>query len=416
MSSQVALFPSSLDTLRRTNRLESLRQSYLFSGFDRTLCVLIDPTHGERREHRVDDQFSYVELGLRRWPRARRAGMLLSLAPVTAALIGEARRFRADAVMAYDPHLLGVLGLATARLLRVPLAVRLICHYGLKYQHSRSLSFAPFRTRRVEAAVENAIYRNADLVLVACPNHADYVRELAGERAALAPYVTAQAALFYSQGPADPRVRAELAPGAKRVIVSVGRMQPEKYPLDLIAFARELDDPETTLVLIGDGPLRAEMERGAPGSRTPVVFAGLQPQERVRSMFATADLTVVLQGGGAITEAALSGAPILTYDFEMNPFVVRPGHDEGSLVPFRDTAALAAEARRLLSDPDRRRRYGDRARAAALARFNEPVARAAEQAIARCLLSGASEPLGFDAWQLDYFVEGNESRRRHTGS
>jgi glycosyltransferase involved in cell wall biosynthesis len=416
MSTLVALFPSELETLTRTRRLESLRESYLFAGFDRTLCVLVNAEHGERREHRVDDDFRYLELGLKRWPRAGRTGMLLSLAPLVASLTSEARCFGAEAVLAYDPHLLGLVGLAAARLLRVPLGIRLIQHYGLKFEHTGRLAFAPFRRRGVEVAVERSLFRAADAVLVACPSHADYVRAIAGDRVALAPYLTAQSALFYPPPPSDDRIRQELAPGAKRVIVSVGRFMPEKYSVDLPVFARELDDPETALVLIGDGPLRGEMERAAAGSRTRVIFAGYQPQERIRALFAAADLAVVLQGGGAITEAALSGAAILTYDYEMNPFVVRPGHDEGALVPFRDTAQLARAARELMGDQERNRRFREHARAAALARFNEAAACAAERAIATRLLARDRSAADFGIWQLDHRVEGNENRHRHTAA
>jgi hypothetical protein len=108
------------------------------------------------------------------------------------------------------------------------------------------------------------------------------------------------------------------------------------------------------------------------------------------------------------------GAAIVSYDFEMNPFVVRPGHDEAVLVPFRDVAALAKETRCLLSDPERARRYRTRARASARARFSEEAARAAERAVAARLLSRVPGAASFDTWQLDW--EMDESRDRHTAA
>jgi glycosyltransferase involved in cell wall biosynthesis len=398
MSTQLALFPSSLDVLRAQDRLGALRESYLFSGFDRTLCVFLRNEHGDARRQRMDDRFEYLEIGLRRFAAAGPPGRALGVAGAVAALVRAAREHSVDAVLAYDPHLLGLLGLATARALRRPFGIRLICHYGLKWDHTRQLAFAPFRSRRVEEMVERFVYRRAATVLVACPNHEAYVRELAPE-ARTTPYLTAQSALFYQSPPGGREVRERLAPGVRRVIVSVGRLLPEKYAEDLVAIATNLDDPDAALVIVGDGPLRGRMEAAARISRTRVVFAGMQPQQTVRALFASADAAIVLQGGGAITEAALSTAPIVTYDFEMNPFVVRPGFEEGVLVPFRDTAAAAAAVRRLLDDPAHARRLGENARRAALARFSDQAARAAERAAAARLLGDPGPDAG-DPWQL----------------
>jgi glycosyltransferase involved in cell wall biosynthesis len=385
VSAQLALFPAGLDELERTGRLAATRASSLFSGFDRTLCVFLDNRHRERRERRMDERFEYLEVGFGR-PGGGRAAALLGLRRAVADVRAAARAAAVDAVMAYDPHLLGLVGYAVARALRVPFAVRVISHYGLKHEHTGQIAFAPFVSRRVERAVERFLYRRARVVLVACPSHRDYVERTAGGRAHVLPYVTAQAPLFYDDAPPDPAVRRRLAPDVREMAVAVTRLVPEKYPADLIECAGRLRErPGFALLLVGEGPLRDELEAQARRLQAPVVFAGAQPPAAVRALFQTAEATVVLQGGGAITEAALSGAPIVAYDFEMNPFVVRG--DEGVLVPFRDVDALADGVRRLLDDRDAARGMAARARASSRARFDEASARSAEREVARVLLA-----------------------------
>jgi glycosyltransferase involved in cell wall biosynthesis len=147
------------------------------------------------------------------------------------------------------------------------------------------------------------------------------------------------------------------------------------------------DVPDLCVLLVGDGPLRAELTARAQALAAPVRFVGSQPQTRVQALLGSADAVIVLQGGGVITEAALCGAPVATYDFELNPHVVRPQRHEGVVVPFRDVAALAAAVRGLLADPAGARATGRRLRTAARERFSVAAARAAEQRAAAALMA-----------------------------
>lgn len=76
-----------------------------------------------------------------------------------------------------------------------------------------------------------------------------------------------------------------------------------------------------------------------------------------------------------LLEAAASGRPAVTTDMPGCREAVRDGVN-GLLVPPRDARALAAALKRLLSDPDLRRRMGEKGREMAVAEFsNETVAR-----------------------------------------
>lgn len=136
-----------------------------------------------------------------------------------------------------------------------------------------------------------------------------------------------------------------------KLIVAAGRLAPEKgYDVALKAFAK-LADPEARLALVGDGPLRADLEALADslGVRDRVTFAGYQPDigpwlDQARLLL----LSSWHEGFGAVIVEALGrGRPVVATDCTpavrdlLNPpahgRVTRPGDVDGL------AAALDAE-------------------------------------------------------------------------
>lgn len=117
-------------------------------------------------------------------------------------------------------------------------------------------------------------------------------------------------------------------------------------------------------LLVGDGPLRGEVEahvrRLGLGER--VHLPGLQAD--VRPFLAAMDLfwsSSEFEGLPlALLEAMAAGLPPVVTAVGGVPEVVQPA--SGVLVPFGDPARLADEAARLLADPERRARLGAGAR------------------------------------------------------
>lgn len=386
LTTQLALFPAGSEELLRAGRLHSLRCSPLFSGFDRTLCAFLRNDHHRTVLRPVDESFAYLDLGFG-GSRGGLPGAVAVLGRRVHTLVDIARAFGVDAVIAYDPHLLGFAGFMTSRWLHIPLAIRLVSNYGLTYEHTGNQALPALRSRRVELALERWMYREADLVAVACPDHERYVRRIGGADVRTSHYVTAQADIFYEDFAVDQGLRRKLAPGAERLVVAVSRLSPEKFPHDLVECAARLGaDPGVQMLLVGDGILRAELEHQARLLRAPILFAGVRSQEEVRSLLSTADAVVVLQGGGAITEASLCGAPVVAYDYEMNPFVVRPEEREGWLVPFRGVEALATAVRSCLYQSQEAAARGNALRQGARTRFSRERATAAERQLAERLL------------------------------
>ena len=119
-----------------------------------------------------------------------------------------------------------------------------------------------------------------------------------------------------------------------------------------------LDDLPWQLVIAGDGPVRAEVEK-LYDRRT--VFLGALPQRRIAEVLAAADIcawpAVNEAYGMALLEAQAAGAPVLSCTTRGVPDVVVDGRT-GMLVPYGDEEAFAAALRTLLTDHERRRALG----------------------------------------------------------
>jgi glycosyltransferase involved in cell wall biosynthesis len=123
--------------------------------------------------------------------------------------------------------------------------------------------------------------------------------------------------------------------------------------------------PNARLALVGDGPLRAELERTveALGLRASVSFLGRRPD--VPEILRAADLFVLpsrWEGFGiAVVEAMAAGAPVVASSVDGVREIVRDQQD-GLLVPPGEAGRLAEAVAALLADPARAKQLADSAR------------------------------------------------------
>jgi glycosyltransferase involved in cell wall biosynthesis len=120
--------------------------------------------------------------------------------------------------------------------------------------------------------------------------------------------------------------------------------------------------------LVGDGPLRAELEQQATGN---VVFHGAVDVTEAMAIVAAADMFVMpsveLADGRrdgipvALIEAMALGVPVIASDVSGIPELVRDGFS-GLLVPPADPSAIADAIERLSRDIDARRAMATHAR------------------------------------------------------
>ena len=140
--------------------------------------------------------------------------------------------------------------------------------------------------------------------------------------------------------------------------------------------------PAAKLVVVGDGPLRGELESLSRllGIEESVVFVGGKRQEELPPYYATADVfigpSIVVSGGDTesfglvFAEAMASGCAVVASDVGGIRELVREG-ETGLLVPERDPAAIARAVCALLADDELRRRLAAGGRSRVKRRFEQ---------------------------------------------
>lgn len=143
-------------------------------------------------------------------------------------------------------------------------------------------------------------------------------------------------------------------PRGKPMALYLGRVEREKGALDLIdAWGRSGASPdEAMLAVVGDGAALDACKRLADQHGLAVHFAGARPHEEVADWLAACDvLTLPSWNEGtpnAVLEAVASGRRVVATRVGGIPDVI-DSDVLGTLVPARDTTALASALRRALS-------------------------------------------------------------------
>lgn len=168
----------------------------------------------------------------------------------------------------------------------------------------------------------------------------------------------------YGQPPDKAGLKARLGlDPARRYVANVARHHPVKdQPMLVRAFAQAAPDvPDADLLMVGDGPLRQELEAlaAALGVRDRVRFLGIRADVpdvlRAADVFA---LTSVSEAASlTLLEAMATGLPVVVTAVGGNPEIVRDER-EGLLVPRGNAAACATAFRRLFADPGLATRLG----------------------------------------------------------
>jgi phosphatidylinositol alpha-1,6-mannosyltransferase len=159
------------------------------------------------------------------------------------------------------------------------------------------------------------------------------------------------------------------------VVVCVSRMVPRKGQDTLIrAWPQVMDRApgEPVLLLVGDGPYRAELSRLAQrtGVTDSIRFTGPVPWEELPAYYDAADVFAMpcrtrrkgldVEGLGIVyLEASATGLPVLGGDSGGAPDAI-VNEETGYVLPGRDTAAVAEGLIEMLDDPIGAAAMGDK--------------------------------------------------------
>lgn len=193
--------------------------------------------------------------------------------------------------------------------------------------------------------------------------------------------------------PSASKCREWLAPKECAVLVHISNFRPVKRVMDVIkTFERVRKEVPARLVMVGDGPDRAEAETYCREHdlASEVRFTGKQLD--VGSVLACADLFLLPSAtesfGLAALEAMSYGVPVVAAAVGGVPEVIREGVD-GFLRPMGDVDGMAEAAIRILKEPGLRKRMGENARVHSLGDFAEDPVVDQYEALYEQVLNGA---------------------------
>ncbi|MEV0531505.1 glycosyltransferase family 4 protein [Kitasatospora sp. NPDC050463] len=171
-------------------------------------------------------------------------------------------------------------------------------------------------------------------------------------------------------------LRRRLGLADRPVVVCVSRLVPRKGQDTLIEAMPQIlaEVPDTVLLIVGDGPYRADLEKlaEARGVRAAVRFTGAVPWSELPAHYGAGDVFAMpcrtrrggldVEGLGIVyLEASATGLPVVAGDSGGAPDAVLEG-ETGYVVSGGSPAAAAERIVRLLNDEELRRRLGEAGR------------------------------------------------------
>ena len=134
-------------------------------------------------------------------------------------------------------------------------------------------------------------------------------------------------------------------------ILYVGRLAPEKNLAVTVEAYRRMKQARQSVrfVVVGDGPLRASLQR----EHSDLIFRGMQTGEQLARHYASADLFLFGSEtetfGNVTLEAMASGLVVVAYNYAAAKLHIRHG-ETGMLVPYGDARAFVDTATSLVWD------------------------------------------------------------------
>ena len=149
------------------------------------------------------------------------------------------------------------------------------------------------------------------------------------------------------------------------IILYSGKLIDKKRPLDLLKAFHQLNDANTTLFYMGDGPLRNELEAYISKYQVRnVVISGFINQSEIGTIYSMADLFVMCSGIGetwglSVNEAMNFSLPVIVSSTCGSSFDIVENGANGYVFKEGDIDALTDSLRLIVKDAMLRERMGE---------------------------------------------------------
>lgn len=256
------------------------------------------------------------------------------------------------------PLLLGDVAANRADKLGLPLVFTFHTRY-VEYIDEYATTYVPFSQAFVEGIVVDGLVRylnRCQHIITPSDSIKQNLADFAGLTNRVTTIPTGIDLAPYQQ--ADGRaIRQQYQWGqTEKVLVSIGRLAEEKNFQTLLAAVAQVmhQRDEVRLILVGDGPQRAELEQYCQeaGIGCRVKFTGRVPFDQVPTFLKAADLfcfASITETQGLVTmEALAAGLPVVAVDASGTRDAIETGQE--GLLTDNDSAALGQAISRVLAD------------------------------------------------------------------
>jgi glycosyltransferase involved in cell wall biosynthesis len=290
------------------------------NGVAMTICRMVE---GLRKRHVVElirprqnpqdsakNELTLQEVLVRGFPIPRYQGLKLGL-PAKSQLIKLWTVQRPDVVHVVTEGPLGSSALAAARKLGIPVSSDFHTNF-----HSYSQHYGFGWLQKTVAAYLRNLHNRTDTTLVPTRELRDTLAQDGYKN--LQVVARGVDTTLFHPGKRSEKLRLQWGvTGDEQVAIYVGRISAEKnLPLVLRTFkAMQAVNPKLKLVLVGDGPIRAELQRQNP----EVIFAGMRSCEDLAAHYASGDIflfpSMTETYGNVTVEAMASGLAVVAYRY-----------------------------------------------------------------------------------------------------
>ena len=318
-------------------------------------ALVIAPRYGESARYRDVPICSLPSVSLPLYPEAR-------LGFATFSLYRELAAFKPDIAHLFHPVMTGIPTMGMLKWMDVPTVTSFHLDYArLANQFKVGLFDLGFARPLIDELTRN-VFNWSDYSLAPSRLVQRQMRQLGIDNVGL--WRRGVDASAFHPRFRSAQMRMEMTEGNPddTVLITVGRLSDEKQ-LEHIRPALERL-PGARLVLVGDGPARATLERFY--ADLPVTFMGYLSGERLAQAYASADIFVFPSRletfGLVVIEAMAAGLPVVASRVGGVAEIVREG-DTGYTFASGDAEAIVAGISKIASDFENMRRMGADARA-----------------------------------------------------
>lgn len=274
----------------------------------------------------------------------------------------------AEIIFAQDPVSVGLPALFVSKITRKPLLLKIVGDYAweqgmIRFGVKDRLDEFSLQRKGYGLAVsilkrvEKVVARGAIKIIVPSEYLKKIVSNWGISPQKIAVVYNAFGAGFSFTKEDKNETKKELGLLGRRVIVSAGRLVPWKGFLELLEIMPEifLKYPDAVLLIAGEGPLRAKIEKRTKelGLGENIRLLGKLPKENLFRYLSVAEVFVLntsYEGfSHQLLEVMSSGVPIVTTAVGGNPEIVKDG-ENGFLVKYGDGRKLSQAIQGILSD------------------------------------------------------------------